>query len=305
MKRLILFTVVALMFLACTGAETYRPESRLDSTLPDGVSPKPYGRGTCANVEGDTIYQLEEAGVSIQWTDRDLRVQGADSKALSYCEESNQWVEETLQKDAKITEFNYSRKITIASVVGSYVSIRDDSTFFYNFPSPEGNKMSGPPSATSQLYTLNLSGSAKRRVILTDIFDRRQIFRILLEDQEIVDAIKEANGNKLPSDLDALQKLLDEKGGIEIQNHRYTMNSNFLESFSFAELNGDNVSVHLMFPNSQERVFDSLVKTITLPIPEKLMSKFIAASRLKAGYLERDMDRIANGRKTVIEFRSQ
>jgi SH3-like domain-containing protein len=247
-----------------------------------------------------TIWQGKSGGFNIHWTQKDItatkggKVVFSAEKALARKDFEKAYLDYT--NGYRIV--GYHRTLTLLSVVGTIVSMKD--TF------EEGGRVL--IYGDSKMTTVNLANLDKV-VSLTDFFGESVIFKALLADSLIQKALAKVNTTTPPSTLDALYQVLDKAPNIAAVRMKYgedcyfRLSEDFLTQFAFHHIDKDRVAVRIALSPATHGCQSELAQLgIYLPIPNKLKSALKKAQKGQAGKLMNNLQKIAKEQQTTISF---
>jgi hypothetical protein len=139
-------------------------------------------------------------------------------------------------------------------------------------------------------------------VKLESLFSKRDIYRELISDKEILRALHERFQGNIPPDFDSLLEVIEREGGILFQHNRYLISADFTQNFAFARVNGENITVEIAFPAHHRTDSENLSRHLIFKIPAILGDDLSKASRLQAGFLSSDSKRLFGDEKTKFQF---
>lgn len=211
------------------------------------------------------------------------------------------------QLDGSEKHITYEREFTLLSVVGSIISLRDE-LYYEITPSahPGGEirftaiDLAKPgevpdPLATEEGFSQQKLGKV---AMLTDYFPEKEVLQALLANA----MIKEILGGESPSSLANLLQFLQDQP-IEKNEVPCLIPGDFLTRFTFHQLQGDRVAVHLGVPSAGGafRSFHAELD-LRLPIPPALKNSLTLAASGQEGFLMADRKKIAGAGVTRISF---
>lgn len=173
------------------------------------------------------------------------------------------------------------------SKVGPYVSTEIDTN--------SNCKESTHPTDSHEFKTVD-TNVGNRRLQLTDLFKKEDVYAALMNDKIIQSALSSVNAH--PKNFEELQKLLsgNEGQGISLLQNRpnkepldVNLNKNVLSNFAFHHLEGNKIAIRLLPDYGSEAARNQMTQLgIALPIPSRMKDAFVGADKGKNGFLMKD-----------------
>lgn len=143
-----------------------------------------------------------------------------------------------------------------------------------------------------------------KRLRLTDIFNKDDIYEALMQDKVVQSALSSINAH--PKNFYELQRELSRDDGLGVSVFQgrpgkdpldIFLNNNMLSNFAFHHLEGNKVAVRLLADYGSEAARNQMTQLgIALPIPAGLKNALANASSGAGGFLMKDSR--ANGKET-------
>lgn len=195
-------------------------------------------------------------------------------------------------------------RITILSIVGSIVSIREKTATTF--------QMEAHPVEETRFASIDLAKLPQRRALigpdlspvqLMDIFPSQEVFEALYNDTLIRKAIEVTRNS--PKTLDQLLSTLSSSPPVIEENLCYMFPEDLVTRFAFHHLERGKVAVRLGLPGAAV-CRDNLTQiNILLPIPKALAEVLALAASGKEGYLMNKAEITPKAHETTIIFQSE
>lgn len=316
----LLLLVGCLIALGCGDVASTKP------TMPsESASPQPSRAGQrkgqpTPNATGKVIWSGESGGVSIRWTTADLFA--GDDKVLApfatkkFKEFAADQVEDDLPgEETQVMRCEYHNDFKVLSVVGTLVSLEDQTSFSCERAKGEGATRFTTVDLAKPGEVMYASGEEAsgtdvdpaqpgKIVKLTDYFAEQDILRALLADPIIRKAVAGSKTSASPQTLAALPELFA-KDDYRLGSTDFQLRPDFLTRFVFHHVEGDKVAVrlglppHFGFNHAQHEQLGLL-----LPIPSLLQQPLALAAARQEGFLMMDAPKVAQGQSTKFSFRT-
>jgi hypothetical protein len=189
-------------------------------------------------------------------------------------------------------------KVALLSVVGSLVSLRDES-----FVSCQMEAHPGGATAFVALQLLGETGEfleRPKRRRLDQVFSSSQVFAVLRKDP----LLQTRDPAYAPASLAQLLKLA---GSFSVFFDKeadlcYSVPHDFLTRFAFHHVEEDRVAVRVGLPGAGPCRYNLTQMGLLLPAPSSLAAALSAAAARQEGFLMADAATISKGRLTSLTF---
>lgn len=266
-----------------------------------------------------TIWAGRSGGLSLKWTTADFYVQSQANEVKIWTPLVKTGFEDFVatQKDigeaARVAGCDYQRTIRVLSVVGVFMSFVDhyydycggahpsSDTRFTTVDLTKPGETAYQKSEDTPMMNVDQTRSGKI-VKLTDYFPKDEIFRALLTDPVVKNALAGLGAHIPATKLADLPELFSEND-YELGDSKFELRPDFLTRFVFHHIEDDKVAVRIGLPphygfNREQHLQLSLL----LPIPATLREALQFADQRKEGFLMKDARRIAGDRITRFAF---
>jgi hypothetical protein len=267
------------------------------------------------NQAEQTIWTGRSGGYALRWSTAEIKATAAKSptdirfsaKAIAQRAFDEFKDIETGMEEPATPHCRYERNLTLLSVVGSLISVRDN---YYSSCAGEAH-----PAGETRLLAVDLSKSGAvlynaemdtdinnpgKVVKLTDLFSEADIVRALLSDPFVQKNMLDPEKKQSPPKN--LEEFLNSLGLSISEEACLTIDDDWLTRFAFHHIENGKVAVRLGFSGlgpCRERLTEI---GLLLPIPPALKTPLALADSNREGFLTKDLKRIAGGKTTKIVF---
>ncbi len=300
MKVLAYLLAALLMVLAaaCSGEPQEKPDmapvGSADSVAEEGTAPSP--RPERAAPRTDTIWQGRVKGYRMAWTGEDFtaRSGAAAGTAVSLREVLDhryRMAIDTLDDSEFFKDCTTENTVKVLSVVGSTISIERS-----EYGSCPG---AAHPSVNTTYESFSLA-NPDRVLTLGHYYDERTLYDAIAADPLVKKAMASAGITSLPATLPEFLDLLS----TSVAECEYGFSREMLSSFAFHHIEGNRVAVRIGLSHGAGACRGRLTQLgLLLPIPSALADDLRAADNRTAGYLMRDLKKIAGDGSTMITLK--
>jgi hypothetical protein len=302
----ILTIIIQLTVLGCGVSQTSpQPQPVTDPTTANtSLKDEATTRATAQT----SIWVGKTGSGSLHWTTEDLTLANEDEKLIFSLRHETELLFQLLQRNAgSVKSCTYVRDVKLRSIVGDLVTIEDHTIFDYSF-APNDKELSGPQSETSRLVTVGARHAVAKpgelkAIRLEELFDSKEIYEQLLNDEAVSHAIKEKFGDGVALNFASFQKRIRGDGSLAFDNYRYVIYPDFTTNFVFESVRGDRLTVKLIFPSAHRTDRTSYETVLTLTVPANLMEDFSRASDRSLGFLSSEAASRFMDSSTRLEYR--
>ena len=227
-----------------------------------------------------------------KWTKSDLTAKSSSKGTIAFSALAFEKQTSEYLKDRKTNPSKDYFEVSIRplSVVGNITSYERD--YYW-----EGG---AHPSGSIDYVTMDASRPS-HPLKLNDLFPESDILKALLADRVVHGTLERNKIAADPKTTSELVTLLSGKTFGGVNNEQFQFEKDLLSRFAFYGVEGNRVAARLNVSWSFEVFHFSTTQIgILLPIPSRLKSALTDAQSRRHGFLMRDSNRLASGRKTVL-----